>query len=168
MHHHIALITYLVRDYDEAIHWFQNALGFNLFEDTDLGVGKRWVVMGPDADLGARFLLAKSASPEQSKHIGKAAGGRVGGIVEPLGRRLHAPSRGLPHGSFPVHHARYRRDRDAGRPGDLADRGAHAPASARVMTLRGESEAVPSRMSSIRGCKRLHSGKKGQGVSRPS
>ena len=81
MHHHIALITYLVRDYDEAIHWFQNALGFNLFEDTDLGVGKRWVVMGPDADLGARFLLAKSASPEQSKHIGKAAGGRVAFIL---------------------------------------------------------------------------------------
>ena len=31
---HIALITYLVREYAEAISWFQNALGFKLFDDT--------------------------------------------------------------------------------------------------------------------------------------
>ena len=55
---HIALITYLVREYDEAITWFQNALGFKVFEDTDMGGGKRWVVIGPDTSSGARFLLA--------------------------------------------------------------------------------------------------------------
>ena len=77
MPRHIALITYLVRDYEEAIAWFQNALSFRLFENTDLGDGKRWVVMGPDIPLGARFLLAKAISPEQSAQIGKAAGGRV-------------------------------------------------------------------------------------------
>ena len=74
---HIALITYLVRDYDEAIAWFQSALGFMLFENTDMGAGKRWVVVGPDTDSGARFLLAKAADPSQSSHIGQAAGGRV-------------------------------------------------------------------------------------------
>ena len=74
---HIALITYLVREYDEAITWFQNALGFRLFEDTDMGDSKRWVVIGPDSNSGARFLLAKSATPEQSAQIGNAAGGRV-------------------------------------------------------------------------------------------
>ena len=73
----IALITYLVRDYDEAISWFQNAMGFKLFEDTDMGGGKRWVVVGPDTQSGARFLLAKAATPEQIAQIGKAAGGRV-------------------------------------------------------------------------------------------
>ena len=74
---HIALITYLVREYDEAITWFQNALGFKLFEDTDMGDGKRWVVIGPDSNSGARFLLAKDSSHEQSTQIGNAAGGRV-------------------------------------------------------------------------------------------
>ncbi|MDP8996720.1 MAG: VOC family protein [Pseudomonadota bacterium] len=74
---HIALITYLVREYDEAITWFQNALGFKLFEDTDMGDGKRWVVIGPDTNSGACFLLAKAAAPEQSTQIGNAAGGRV-------------------------------------------------------------------------------------------
>ena len=74
---HIALITYLVRDYAEAISWFQNALGFRLFEDTAMGGGKRWVVVGPDTQSGARFLLAKAATPEQIAQIGNAAGGRV-------------------------------------------------------------------------------------------
>ena len=77
MHNHIALITYLVRDYDQAITWFQNALGFKIFENTNIGDDKRWVVVGPDSITGARFLLAKAASSEQSTHIGKAAGGRV-------------------------------------------------------------------------------------------
>ena len=77
MPHHIALITYLVRNYEEAISWFQKALNFTLFENTDMGAGKRWVVVGPDRSQGARFLLAQTASPEQFAHIGKAAGGRV-------------------------------------------------------------------------------------------
>ncbi|MDE2385197.1 MAG: VOC family protein [Alphaproteobacteria bacterium] len=77
MHSHIALITYLVRDYDEAIGWFRAALGFRLFEDINMGAGKRWVVMGPDTPTGARFLLAQPATPEQAAFTGKAAGGRV-------------------------------------------------------------------------------------------
>ncbi len=77
MQKHIALITYLVRDYDEAITWFQKALGFKLFEKTNMGDDKRWVVVGSDSISGARFLLAKAASPEQFAHIGKAAGDRV-------------------------------------------------------------------------------------------
>ena len=77
MPNNIALITYLVREYAEAITWFQNALGFKLFEDTDMGGGKRWVVIGPDTSTGARFLLAKAADDGQSAFIDKAAGGRV-------------------------------------------------------------------------------------------
>ena len=73
----IALITYLVREYAEATVWFQNALGFKVFEDTDMGGGKRWVVVGPDTPQGARFLLAKATTPEQIAATGMAAGGRV-------------------------------------------------------------------------------------------
>ncbi len=77
MPQHIALVTYLVRDYDEALQWFQNALDFTLFENTDMGDGKRWVVVGPDPQSGARFLLAKAAESQQTAQVGKAAGGRV-------------------------------------------------------------------------------------------
>ena len=73
----IAHVTYLVYDYDEAIAWFCSALNFKLFEDTSLGGAKRWVVVGPPTDSGARFLFAKADGAEQELHIGKAAGGRV-------------------------------------------------------------------------------------------
>jgi len=72
----IAHLTYLVRDYDEAIAWFMRVLGFALVEDSDLGGGKRWVLVEPDGG-GVRLLLAKAATPEQAAHIGRQGGGRV-------------------------------------------------------------------------------------------
>jgi catechol 2,3-dioxygenase-like lactoylglutathione lyase family enzyme len=73
----ISAITYLVRDYDEAIAWFLSAVGFVLIEDTDMGECKRWVLVAPQND-GVRLLLAKAVGQTQIDAIGKAAGGRVG------------------------------------------------------------------------------------------
>jgi catechol 2,3-dioxygenase-like lactoylglutathione lyase family enzyme len=73
----ISAITYLVRDYEEAIAWFVRALGFVVIEDTDLGQGKRWVLVGPQAQ-GVRLLFAKAVGRRQMDAIGNAAGGRVG------------------------------------------------------------------------------------------
>jgi catechol 2,3-dioxygenase-like lactoylglutathione lyase family enzyme len=73
----LATVSFLVRDYDEAIAWFTKALGFELLEDSDQGEGKRWVVVGPVGGQGAKLLLAKAANPEQIQATGKAAGGRV-------------------------------------------------------------------------------------------
>jgi catechol 2,3-dioxygenase-like lactoylglutathione lyase family enzyme len=70
----ISAVTYLVRDYDEAIRWFENALGFVLIENTDMGHGKRWVLMGAGT---MNLLLAKADGPQQLAAIGKTAGGRV-------------------------------------------------------------------------------------------
>lgn len=72
----ITHFTYLVRDYDEAIQWFTRALGFALIEDTDLGGGKRWVLVEPQ-DGGVRLLLARAANDEQAAYIGRQGGGRV-------------------------------------------------------------------------------------------
>ena len=72
----IAHLTYLVRDYDEAIAYLSQTLGFTIFSDTHLGGGKRWVLAGPPGE-GVRLLLAKAATPEQAAHIGKQGGGRV-------------------------------------------------------------------------------------------
>lgn len=75
----LAHLTLLVRDYDEAIAWFTEALGFELVEDTPLGAGKRWVRVRP-AGAGAAgtcLLLAKAVTPEQLAAVGRQGGGRV-------------------------------------------------------------------------------------------
>jgi catechol 2,3-dioxygenase-like lactoylglutathione lyase family enzyme len=73
----ISQITFLVREYDEAIAFFTQKLGFSLVEDTDMGVGKRWVVVRPPNASGVTLLLARAATADQSACIGNQAGGRV-------------------------------------------------------------------------------------------
>jgi catechol 2,3-dioxygenase-like lactoylglutathione lyase family enzyme len=72
----LAAVTFLVRDYDEAIAWFVDVLGFALLEDTPLTAGKRWVRVA-SGDQSTALLLAQAANDEQRRAIGRAAGGRV-------------------------------------------------------------------------------------------
>jgi catechol 2,3-dioxygenase-like lactoylglutathione lyase family enzyme len=72
----LALTTYLVSDYDEAIAFFVHKLGFELREDRHLSRRKRWVVVAPDAS-SAGLLLARAATPDQTRAIGDQSGGRV-------------------------------------------------------------------------------------------
>lgn len=74
---HVALV---VRDYDEAIAWFRDKLGFLLVADEyQPEQDKRWVVVSPPgAPAGAAsLLLARAATPEQAAFVGNQAGGRV-------------------------------------------------------------------------------------------
>jgi catechol 2,3-dioxygenase-like lactoylglutathione lyase family enzyme len=73
----LGAITFLVRDYDEAITFFTGKIGFELIEDTVLGDGKRWVLVAPPRSTGANLLLAEAATPEQIARVGDQAGGRV-------------------------------------------------------------------------------------------
>jgi catechol 2,3-dioxygenase-like lactoylglutathione lyase family enzyme len=73
----IGYIALLVRDYDEAISFYTNKLRFDLIEDTDLGNGKRWVLIAPPHAVESCLLLAKAYSPDQEKYIGNQTGGRV-------------------------------------------------------------------------------------------
>ena len=73
----IAQLSLVVRDYDEAIAWYTRALGFEIIEDSDLGGGKRWVLVAPPGTNGTRLLLARAASLEQQSLIGNQTGGRV-------------------------------------------------------------------------------------------
>ncbi len=71
-------ITFLVRDYDEAIAYFVQKLGFELIEDRRLGSDeKRWVRVAPSGAQGTALLLARAATPEQQEHVGRQGGGRV-------------------------------------------------------------------------------------------
>ncbi|MEU6882355.1 VOC family protein [Streptomyces sp. NPDC046712] len=75
----IALVTLVVRDYDEAIAFYTDALGFDLAEDTDRGDGSRWVVVRPaGAPAGTGLLLARAKDPAQESAVGAQTGGRVG------------------------------------------------------------------------------------------
>jgi catechol 2,3-dioxygenase-like lactoylglutathione lyase family enzyme len=76
MAQHLALLSLLVRDYDEALDFYVGKLGFDLIEDSDLGGGKRWVVVSPGPG-GSRFLLAQAADDAQRALIGGQGGGRV-------------------------------------------------------------------------------------------
>jgi catechol 2,3-dioxygenase-like lactoylglutathione lyase family enzyme len=73
----ISMLTLVVRDYDEAISFFVDALRFTVVEDTPLTEGKRWVVVAPPDSAGASLLLARAATPEQLAHVGNQTGGRV-------------------------------------------------------------------------------------------
>lgn len=77
MSHAIASLTFLVRDYDEAIAFFTSALGFELVEDTAMGNDKRWVVVRPRGDGGATLLLGRAANEQQRAQVGHQGGGRV-------------------------------------------------------------------------------------------
>ncbi|HEY9451735.1 MAG TPA: VOC family protein [Bradyrhizobium sp.] len=77
MTQHIALITLVVRDYDEALKFYLERLGFELIEDTTLGADKRWVVVRPPGQPGAAILLAKATGDRQSAAVGAQTGERV-------------------------------------------------------------------------------------------
>lgn len=77
----LALVTLVVADYDAARDWYRDVLGFAVVEDTDLGGGKRWVVVRPPGG-GAALLLAKSATDAQAARVGDQTGGRVGFFLE--------------------------------------------------------------------------------------
>ena len=76
----LSAITFLVPDYDEAIAWFRDVLGFALLENVAMGEGKRWVVMR--GNEGAKLVIAKAANLVQRTRIGDAAGGRVAYFLE--------------------------------------------------------------------------------------
>jgi catechol 2,3-dioxygenase-like lactoylglutathione lyase family enzyme len=80
MRQHLALISLVVRDYDEALAFYVGKLGFTLIEDSFVPEqNKRWVVIEPPgaAGNGARLLLARAANPEQQTRVGNQTGGRV-------------------------------------------------------------------------------------------
>ena len=75
----IGQISILVEDYDEALRFYINKLGFVLVEDTVLNSEKRWVVIKPGNTngQGCNLLLAKATNAHQKNFIGNQTGGRV-------------------------------------------------------------------------------------------
>ena len=77
MNQHLAHITVLVNDYDEAIKFYTEKLHFTLIENTFITETKRWVLVEPTGSDGCSLLLAKAATEEQQRMVGNQTGGRV-------------------------------------------------------------------------------------------
>lgn len=80
MRHSTATIAYIVKDYDEAIKFFVENLGFELIEDTCLEheqPGKRWIVVKPRGSSGCSLLLTKAIGDRQLSAVGNQSGGRA-------------------------------------------------------------------------------------------
>lgn len=78
MSRHISAVAIVVPDYDEGLAFYVGRAGFHLIEDTDMGAGKRWVLIAPSADAQTRILLAEAKGEKQRAAIGQQTGGRVG------------------------------------------------------------------------------------------
>ncbi|KNG95430.1 VOC family protein [Pseudaestuariivita atlantica] len=76
MSQHLHAIAILVPDYDAGIAFYVGKAGFDLLEDTDMGGGKRWVLVRPPG--GETALLLARAVGEQARGIGDQFAGRVG------------------------------------------------------------------------------------------
>jgi catechol 2,3-dioxygenase-like lactoylglutathione lyase family enzyme len=74
----IGYVSVVVRDYDEAIGFYVNTLGFELVEDTYIEApDKRWVLVAPPGSTETKVLLARAVGAEQLSRIGNQTGGRV-------------------------------------------------------------------------------------------
>lgn len=69
-------IAIVVDDYDKAIEFYTEKLGFFLRED-EVQPGKRWVSVSPTEDSECRLLLARASNDHQAAFIGNQCGGRV-------------------------------------------------------------------------------------------
>ncbi len=77
----LGYVAFVVRDYDEAIDYFTQKLGFTLIEDSPSrdrdGKPKRWVLVAPPGSRGTQLLLARASTREEESRIGNQTGGRV-------------------------------------------------------------------------------------------
>ena len=82
---HLGLVAVVVGEYDPAINFFVDALGFELVEDspavTNDGRAKRWVVVRPPG-AATGLLLARADGDDQAAAVGKQAAGRVGFFLQ--------------------------------------------------------------------------------------
>lgn len=71
----LAAVSLIVPDYEPALEFYVDRLGFTLIEDVDQG-RKRWITLAPPGG-GCRLVIARADGPEQRAAIGRQGAGRV-------------------------------------------------------------------------------------------
>jgi catechol 2,3-dioxygenase-like lactoylglutathione lyase family enzyme len=114
----LGLVSVIVDDYDQAIAFFVDRVGFELIEDSPAtttvgGRPKRWVVVRPPGGEAA-ILLARADGDVQAAAVGAQWAGRVGLFLEvedfdaaharmtAAGVRFVEPPRQEPYGTVAV------------------------------------------------------------------
>lgn len=77
MNQNIGYISLIIPNYDEAKNYYTTTLSFDLVEDTDMGEGKRWLVVKPKGSNGTALVLAEAKSKEEIAMVGGQGTGRV-------------------------------------------------------------------------------------------
>lgn len=73
----LAHISVLVDDYDRALDYYTQVLGFQVMEDKMLTETKRWLLLGTQSFDATGILLVKATGEEEKQRIGNQAGGKV-------------------------------------------------------------------------------------------
>ena len=109
----LALVSLVVRDYDEALDFFVGKLRFELVEDRYVPEqAKRWLVVSPPGAVESRLLLARASNPAQASRIGDQTAARFsvpvttifGATTRPTGpgHRVHPRPTADPDGTVAV------------------------------------------------------------------
>ena len=73
----ISGINVFVKNYDEAITFYCDVLGFSLVENTEMTPDFRWVTVKPSEESQTQIILAKAQSESELALVGKQAGNGV-------------------------------------------------------------------------------------------
>ena len=76
MQNSIGRIVLLVHDYDEALAFYEKALGFQLLFDVTSETGQRYLHVAPSGKNSAGIWFLKAHSEEQQKVVGKQTQGQ--------------------------------------------------------------------------------------------
>lgn len=82
MNRRIGHVTILVNDYDEAINFYTNTLGFTLLSDQSFGEGMRWVTIAPSKQTETAIVLVEADTEEKRALVGTQAAGHVFLVIE--------------------------------------------------------------------------------------
>jgi len=77
MNKKIGYVTILVKDYDEAIQFYTEKLGFELLADNSFGNGMRWVSIAPSSNNETSIVLVEANTSEKIERLGSQAANHV-------------------------------------------------------------------------------------------
>lgn len=78
----IGHVTILVNDYDEAIDYYTNTLGFAVLTDNTFGEGMRWVTVAPSKNHETAIVFVEADTEEKKERVGTQAAGHVFLVIE--------------------------------------------------------------------------------------
>jgi catechol 2,3-dioxygenase-like lactoylglutathione lyase family enzyme len=82
MNRKIGHITILVNDYDEAIDYYTNSLGFTLITDHSFGEGMRWVTVAPSKQHETAIVFVEAETEDKMDRVGSQAAKHVFLVIE--------------------------------------------------------------------------------------